>query len=290
MADIKWIKLSTNMFEDEKIKLIESMPEADGILIIWIRLLAMAGKTNDTGMIYLTSEIPYTDEMLATLFNKPVNTVRLALTTLSKYQMIDIDEDQFIHIQNWNKHQNLEGMKQVKQLRAERNKRYYEKKKISQQSDENNSKTSYKTEQDALDIDKELDKEKNKYQTIFQHWNEKEIIKHRVLTQKTVSKIKARLNTFGVEELQQAIDHYHTVLTRPEYFWEYRWSLQEFLRSDENVEKFLNPAYLKGLRKKEFQHQVELPTARTSGFPPAKGIVESQVDVDDIYATLGGGG
>ncbi|MEI4615439.1 helix-turn-helix domain-containing protein [Bacillus cereus] len=131
--------------------------------------------------------------------------------------------------------------------------------------------------------------EKEVCESIFQHWNEKEIIKHRVLTQKTVSKIKARLNTFGVEELQQAIDHYHTVLTRPEYFWEYRWSLQEFLRSDENVEKFLNTAYLKGLRKKEFQHQVDLSTARTSGFPPAKGIVESQVDVDDIYATLGDG-
>ncbi|HDR8448219.1 TPA: helix-turn-helix domain-containing protein [Bacillus cereus] len=131
--------------------------------------------------------------------------------------------------------------------------------------------------------------EKEACECIFQHWNEKEIIEHRVLTQKTVSKIKARLNTFGVEELQQAIDHYHTVLTRPEYFWEYRWSLQEFLRSDENVEKFLNTAYLKGLRKKEFQHQVDLPTARTSGFSPAKGIVESQVDVDDIYATLGDG-
>ncbi|PEN96238.1 hypothetical protein CN553_14795 [Bacillus cereus] len=124
-------------------------------------------------------------------------------------------------------------------------------------------------------------------ESIFQHWNEKEIIKHRILTQKSVSKIKARLTTFGVEELKQAIDHYHTVLTRPEYFWEYRWSLQEFLRSDDNVEKFLNTAYLKGLRKKEFQHQADLPTARASGLPPAKGIVENQVDVDDIYAALG---
>ena len=60
------------------------------------------------------------------------------------------------------------------------------------------------------------------------------------------SKIK-HLRCRGIAE---AIDHYHTVLTRPEYFWEYRWSLQEFLRSDENVEKFLNTAYLKGLRKR----------------------------------------
>ncbi len=42
MAEVKWIKLSTSMFEDEKIRLIESMPEADTLLIIWIRLLAQA--------------------------------------------------------------------------------------------------------------------------------------------------------------------------------------------------------------------------------------------------------
>ena len=44
-----------------------------------------------------------------------------------------------------------------------------------------------------------------------------------------------------------------------------------------------------GITEKEFQHQVDVPTVRTSGLPPAKGIVESQVDVDDIYATLGDG-
>ena len=44
MAEVKWIKLSTQMFEDEKIKLIEQMPEADTILIIWVKLLAQAGK------------------------------------------------------------------------------------------------------------------------------------------------------------------------------------------------------------------------------------------------------
>ncbi|WP_342082555.1 phage replisome organizer N-terminal domain-containing protein, partial [Enterococcus faecalis] len=43
MAEISWIKLKTTMFDDEKIKLIQSMPEADAILVIWIRLLVLAG-------------------------------------------------------------------------------------------------------------------------------------------------------------------------------------------------------------------------------------------------------
>ncbi|MBU5585311.1 phage replisome organizer N-terminal domain-containing protein, partial [Enterococcus sp. S181_ASV_20] len=39
MAEISWIKLKTTMFDDEKIRLIQAVPEADAILVIWIRLL-----------------------------------------------------------------------------------------------------------------------------------------------------------------------------------------------------------------------------------------------------------
>ena len=46
MADIKWIKITTDMFDDEKIKVIEAMPDRDAILIIWIKLLTLAGKVN----------------------------------------------------------------------------------------------------------------------------------------------------------------------------------------------------------------------------------------------------
>ena len=38
-ADIKWIKIATNIFSDEKILLIEQMPDADTILVIWFNWL-----------------------------------------------------------------------------------------------------------------------------------------------------------------------------------------------------------------------------------------------------------
>ncbi|TJX14987.1 hypothetical protein E9840_04595 [Tissierella creatinini] len=53
MAEVKWIKLTTSMFEDEKIDFILSLPEGDSILLIWIRLLTMAGKCNSNGFIFL---------------------------------------------------------------------------------------------------------------------------------------------------------------------------------------------------------------------------------------------
>ncbi|PJZ20696.1 phage replisome organizer N-terminal domain-containing protein (plasmid) [Bacillus tropicus] len=166
MADVKWIKLSTSMFEDEKIRLIESLPDADTLLIIWIKLLSQAGRTNANGYIFLSENIPFTEEMLATLFNRPIATVRLALQTFKQFGMIDITDDQYICISNWEKHQNIDGLERVKQLNAERNRKYRERKKQQQLALENKSEESdvRVTSRDDTDIeeDKELDIDKEK--------------------------------------------------------------------------------------------------------------------------------
>lgn len=81
MADVKWIKVTTDIFDDEKILLIESLPEADSIIVIWFKLLCLAGKTNNGGVFMLNDRIAYTDAMLATIFRRKETTVRLALET-----------------------------------------------------------------------------------------------------------------------------------------------------------------------------------------------------------------
>ncbi|EHK9427155.1 phage replisome organizer N-terminal domain-containing protein [Enterococcus faecalis] len=167
MAEISWIKLKTTMFDDEKIKLIQSMPEADAILVIWIRLLVLAGKTNDEGLIYIQRNMPYTEEMLATLFSKPVNVVRLALMTLQQFNMIDLNEDGLIAIENWDKHQNIEGMEKVRLKNAERVRKHRERKKQQALENKNNGNVTCNvtvtdcngTDKD-IDIDKEIDKNK----------------------------------------------------------------------------------------------------------------------------------
>ncbi|HDR7412268.1 TPA: phage replisome organizer N-terminal domain-containing protein [Bacillus toyonensis] len=158
MSEVKWIKLSTSMFEDEKIRLIESMPEADTLLIIWIRLLAQAGKTNASGYIFLSKNIPYSDEMLATLFNRPIATVRLALQTFQQFGMIEITDDQYICISNWEKHQNVDGLEKIREQNRLRKQKQREKLKLEMSRDSRET----ITQSHAIDIeeDKELDKEK----------------------------------------------------------------------------------------------------------------------------------
>lgn len=130
MAAISWIKLSVNIFDDEKIKLIKSMPEGDAIILIWIQLLCLAGKTNDGGAVYIGQHMNYTDEMIATICNQPLNTVRFALQTFEKFEMINLSQDGLISIANWEKHQNIEGMERVKTGNAERQQLYYWRKKL----------------------------------------------------------------------------------------------------------------------------------------------------------------
>ena len=70
MTDIKWIKIVTDIFDDEKMLLIETLPEADSIIVIWFKLLCLAGKQNNSGVFTLNGKIPYTEKMLATIFRR----------------------------------------------------------------------------------------------------------------------------------------------------------------------------------------------------------------------------
>lgn len=106
MAEVKWIKIVTDVFDDEKILMIESMPEADGMIVIWFKLLCLAGKQNNSG-VFQMGQMPYTDEMFSTIFRRPLNTVRLALKTFEQFGMIEIINNT-VTIPNWGKHQNID--------------------------------------------------------------------------------------------------------------------------------------------------------------------------------------
>lgn len=130
MAEIKWIKLSVNMFDDEKIKLIRTLPDGDKIVMIWVQMMCLAGKINDGGSVYMGQNLAYSDEMLATIFDQPLNVVRAALSTLDKFEMIHVSNDGMIDIVNWEKHQSTDKMAQIKQQNRDRQRKYYYRNKL----------------------------------------------------------------------------------------------------------------------------------------------------------------
>lgn len=263
MAEISWIKLKTTMFDDEKIRLIQAVPESDAILVIWIRLLVLAGKTNDDGLIYIQRNMPYSEEMLSTLFSKPVNVVRLALTTLEKFNMIDLNTDGSIAITNWSKHQNIEGMEKVREQNRIRAKKHYDKNKNS-----NVNLTLDLTETNATDIDKELDKERDidkekiPYSEIIKYLNNKTSKSFKV-TQKWKDLIKARWNE------GQRLDDFKKVIDVKTGQW----------IDNQEMNKYLRPATLFGNKFDDYLNEYR-PQISSS---ISDEIAESQRKIAEAY-------
>jgi predicted phage replisome organizer len=157
MADVKWIKITTDVFDDEKILLIESLPEADSIIVIWFKLLCLAGKQNNSGVFLMGDKIAYTDKMLATIFRRKETTVQLALQTFEQFGMIELI-DGVITIPNWGKHQSLDQLEHKKQYMKNYMRDYREKQKLLTSKD--NCKTNSKA--NVSQADKEEDKNKNR--------------------------------------------------------------------------------------------------------------------------------
>ena len=208
MSDVKWIKITTDIFDDEKVLLIESLPEADSIIVIWFKLLCFAGKINNSGVFMMSNRIAYTDKMLATIFRRKETTVKLALDTFEKFGMIEII-DGVITIPNWGKHQNMDKLEAKSEYMREYMREY--RKKQKNLSCKTNSKTNSKANVSALDIEEDKDKEREKdkrridYDHIVHLYNDHcpSLPTVRSLSEARKKAIRARLNNYSVEDFKQ---------------------------------------------------------------------------------------
>ena len=166
MSDIKWIKIAVDVFDNRKIRQIEKLPDGDTIIVIWFKLLCLAGTVNEDGLIVMTKDIAYTEDMLISEFNRPINTIRLALNTFMKFGMIDI-VDSIYRITNWEKYQNVEKMAEIREYNKIAKQKERERKKLLQNVNDKSMTSQGQSRQCQgtdidIDIDKEIEKEKEK--------------------------------------------------------------------------------------------------------------------------------
>lgn len=117
-------------FDNEKIKIIQAMPKGDTLLLVWLRLIALAEECNANGLVLLEDELPYTAKMLAAVFNKPLRMINLALTTFEELQMIE-NTVNGICIKNFNESPNIEEDRIRKQNRLRKQRERERKKEAS---------------------------------------------------------------------------------------------------------------------------------------------------------------
>ena len=119
MSNVKWIKLNTDMFENQKIKYLRSLPDGDRMLLVWVAILTMAGRCNANGMLILTDTIPYSAEMIANEFDFDLNTVKLALKAFNDLSMIAIVDGVF-SVPGWSEYQSVDKLEQIRERDKER--------------------------------------------------------------------------------------------------------------------------------------------------------------------------
>ncbi len=158
MAEVKWIKLHTAMFDNSKIRYIRTLPEGNNMVLIWVMLLSKAGKCNASGFIFLTENIPYTSQMLAAEFGFDIYLIELALATFVKLNMIQLEEH-IIKIAGWEEHQNIDGLDRIREQTRKRVAKYRENQK---QLPCNVTGNDTVTEGNAIEEEREEEKEEDK--------------------------------------------------------------------------------------------------------------------------------
>lgn len=238
MAEVKWIKLHTAMFDNSKIKYIRTLPEGNNMVLIWVMLLSKAGKCNANGFIFLTESIPYTSQMLAAEFGFDVYLIELALGTFSKLNMIHL-ENQIIQISGWEEHQNVQGLDKIREQTRKRVEKYREKQKqLPCNVTCNVTVTDCNATEEEKEEDIEIDKYINIYSSIISYLNEKAHTKYRPSSSKTKTLIKARLNErFTIDDFKKVIDN----------------KTSEWLNTE--MEKYLRPETLFGTKFESYLNQ-----------------------------------
>lgn len=162
MAEVQWIKVSADIYDNRKIKQIDAMPNGDAIMNVWYKLLTLAGRINRGGKLMIADGVPYTDEMLAAEFRRPTETVHEALQVFLAFRMIE-KRGKVWTVKNWEKHQNAEGLDAIRKYENEKKKKYRAGQKKHQDDNMSTDKSEDKsTDKTEMSTDKSEDTAKEK--------------------------------------------------------------------------------------------------------------------------------
>ena len=221
MSEVKWVKITTNMFDNRKIKHIRRLPEGNNIVLIWVMLLSLAGRCNASGMIFLTENIPYTNKMLADELGFDESVIYIALETLEKFGMISRNEEELLSINNWDEYQNVEGLDRIREQTRARVAKHRAAKKIECNVTSNVTVTQGNAIEEDIeeDIDKEdilLDSKESNCRTDVQRclnaWNSLEKfgikkVSRLTSTSQRYQMLSKRISEYGVESVLTAIEN-----------------------------------------------------------------------------------
>lgn len=133
--NIQWLKLSVNILDDEKIKLIRKYPDGDRVIILWLGLICLGMKSDEPGIIKIADGLPYSNEDLSAIFDLPLKTVELGITLFMKFGMIQATEGGLMEIVNFRKHQSIDELEYQRERNRQKVAKYRAKQKLLAEND-----------------------------------------------------------------------------------------------------------------------------------------------------------
>lgn len=218
-----WLKLDKDFFKRHDIRIIEDMKNGKDYILFYLKLLLESLDHN--GALRFSDEIPYSENMLATITNTNPDTVRSAIKVFSELKMMEVMDDGTYYMNQVNKMvgSETEWAKKKRNYRAKSylvNKSMEDKQHLIEKKKEDN--VLEVSGQCPTEIEKEIEKEKdNKYSRadsttsldgkafmeIIDYLNEAAGTHYKYGTRKTRDCIKARMNEgFTVDDFKVVID------------------------------------------------------------------------------------
>lgn len=231
---LKWIKLTTDMFDNPKIKYIRNLPDGDRILLIWVAILTMAGRCNADGMLILADTIPYTPKMIADEYRFDPGIVEYAVNVFAKMNMLKTSDDGVLEIPGWSEYQSTDKIAHVQEQNRLRQQRYRERAKLAQKQDDSdsapdnnvtvtlperyssisisNSYSNSNSISESISDSKDIDTKKTKYKWVIDAWNS--LSQYGITPIKTIpasgnrrSLLDARLREHGEDSFKVCIEN-----------------------------------------------------------------------------------
>lgn len=86
-----WLKLKNDFFDRDEIKIIENQQNGKDYIIFYMKLLLKSVESD--GKLFFRDTIPYSPEMLATITNTSIDTVKVAVSLFIELQLMERWDD-----------------------------------------------------------------------------------------------------------------------------------------------------------------------------------------------------
>ena len=153
-----WLRLKKDYFKRHDIQIIESMPDGKEYVLFYLKLLCESIDHN--GMLRFSDDLPYSDEMLATITNTKKEIACDALKHFVDFGLVEVLEDGTFYLKQ------VENMIGCETKWAEKKRQYRESLKTEKGQTEDKSRTKKghvrQEKEKEIDIDRKESKEKKR--------------------------------------------------------------------------------------------------------------------------------